>query len=54
MPNKIRQSYLAMPYVVWVLICTILPLLFILGYALTTSDGAFTLGNMLSIFEKIH
>ncbi|SDB12365.1 spermidine/putrescine transport system permease protein [Pseudobutyrivibrio sp. YE44] len=54
MTNKIKTSFLAGPYALWVLICTILPLLYILGYALTTSTGSFTLENLTAIAEPVH
>lgn len=54
MNKKISQSYLALPYVIWVLICTILPLLFILAYAITNENGALTFSNLTAIFEPVH
>ncbi len=54
MINKFRTSFLAGPYALWVLICTILPLLYILGYAITTGDGSFTLSNLTAIADPVH
>ena len=54
MINKFRTSFLAAPYAVWVLICTILPLLYILGYALTNDAGSFTISNLTAIAEPVH
>ena len=54
MNNRLRTSFLAMPYALWVLICTILPLFYILGYAINTSDGSFTLSNLLAITDPVH
>lgn len=54
MINRFRTSFLAAPYAIWVLICTILPLLYILGYAVTTGDGSFTLSNLTAIADPIH
>lgn len=54
MINKLRTSFLAMPYAIWVLICTILPLFYILGYAITTGEGGFTLSNLTAIADPIH
>ena len=54
MNNRFRTSFLAAPYAVWVLICTILPLFYILGYALTNDAGSFTLSNLLAITETVH
>ena len=54
MNNRLRTSFLAMPYALWVLICTILPLFYILGYAINTADGSFTLSNLLAITDPVH
>ena len=54
MINKMRTSFLAMPYAIWVLICTILPLFYILGYALTNDAGSFTLSNLTAITDPVH
>ena len=47
MNNRYRTSFLAAPYAVWVLICTILPLFYILGYAVGDGAGGFTFKNLL-------
>lgn len=53
MKPKVLKKFSA-PYIVWMLIFTIVPLL-IMGYCgLTTRDGAFTLENVKSIFEYEH
>ena len=54
MINRLRTSFLATPYAVWILICTILPLFYILGYAITTSEGSFTLNNLTAIADPVH
>ena len=54
MINKMRTSFLAMPYAIWVLICTILPLFYILGYAITNDAGSFTLSNLTAIADPVH
>lgn len=54
MLNRFRTSFLAAPYAIWVLICTILPLFYILGYALTNDAGSFTLSNLLAIKDAVH
>ncbi len=51
---RTRTSFLAGPYALWVLICTVLPLLFILYYALTNDNGHFTLDNFTAIADPIH
>jgi spermidine/putrescine transport system permease protein len=53
-----RTKFLAVPYVVWMAIFVIVPIIFVVGYAFTTSDGAPTLenfssmGKYLSVFEN--
>ena len=54
MINRFRTSFLAMPYAVWILICTILPLFYILGYAVTTGEGGLTLKNLTAIADPVH
>ncbi len=54
MNTKYRTSFLAAPYAVWVFICTILPLFYILGYAVTDGEGSFTFYNLLAITEPVH
>jgi len=54
MINKMRSSFLATPYAIWVMICTILPLFYILGYALTNDAGSFTLSNLTAIADPVH
>ena len=54
MINKLRTSFLAAPYALWILICTIFPLFYILGYALTNDDGSFTFENLFAIADPVH
>ncbi len=54
MTNKLRTSFLAMPYAIWILICTILPLFYILGYAISNGDGSFTISNLTAIADPVH
>lgn len=42
---------LAIPYVVWVLIFTVVPLALVVGFALTDSDGNFTLENIFAMSD---
>ncbi len=49
-----RRSWLSAPYVVWVVGFTVIPLLVIFQYALTSRDGVFTLANITAIFEPVH
>lgn len=52
--NNAKRQLLAGPYLIWVLGFILLPLVFILYYAFSTSDGSFTLNNILSITDSIH
>ncbi|MBR1622545.1 MAG: ABC transporter permease, partial [Pseudobutyrivibrio sp.] len=54
MINKLRTSFLAMPYAIWILICTILPLFYILGYAISDGENHFTVSNLTAIADPIH
>lgn len=49
-----RRSWLSAPYVVWVVGFTVIPLLVIFQYALTSREGAFSLANVTAIFEPVH
>lgn len=46
-----KRSYFAGPYGVWMLLFTIVPIFLIAYYALTTSDGGFTLENFRMFLE---
>ena len=48
-----KRSY-ATPFLVWIAIGTIIPLCMILYYGFTDRTGAFTLKNILAIFEPVH
>ncbi|MBE5915927.1 MAG: ABC transporter permease [Pseudobutyrivibrio ruminis] len=52
--NRLRTSFLAMPYAIWILICTILPLFYILGYAITNGNGSLTISNLTAIVDPVH
>lgn len=54
MLNRLRTSFLAMPYAIWILICTILPLFYILGYAITNGNGSLTISNLTAIVDPVH
>ena len=40
-----KRSWYASPYAVWMLLFAVVPLVFVLWYAFTTPDGAFTVTN---------
>ncbi len=46
---KSKQQLLAAPYLVWMIIFTVVPLAIVVYYALTTADGGFTLDNLANI-----
>ena len=45
MNSKVFARAASIPYVIWMAIFVVIPLLFIVGYAFTNSSGAFTLDN---------
>ncbi|MBO4374428.1 MAG: ABC transporter permease [Lachnospiraceae bacterium] len=49
-----KRSALAGPYVIWAVGFTVIPLLVIIKYALFDRSGAFTLSNILAIFDPVH
>lgn len=48
------RKHVAVPYLFWVLCGTLIPLGMILYYGFTDRSGAFTLRNVLAIFEPVH
>lgn len=52
--NRNRTRLLAIPYIVWVIGFTVIPLVFIITKAITDSDGALTVSNLLAIFSPLH
>lgn len=46
-----KRSWYAAPYALWMLMFTVVPLLFVCYYAFTTKSGAFTVDNMTKIFD---
>ncbi len=49
-----RRSVLSGPYVVWALGFTVIPLIVIIKYAISDRTGAFTLSNILAIFDPVN
>lgn len=49
-----KRKLLSGPYLLWAVGFIILPLLMIIYYGLTSSDGGFTLENLLAIGDPIH
>lgn len=53
MSKKIK-TLPAVPYVVWAICGTIIPLIVVFYYGLTDRSGGFTFANILAIFEPVH
>lgn len=49
-----KRSALAGPYVVWSVGFTVIPLFVIIRYAVLDRSGAFTMSNILAIFDPVH
>ena len=52
--NERKRTLLALPYLIWMTGFTIIPLALIFVFGLQDRSGAFTLENVLSIFERDH
>ena len=46
-----KRSWFAAPYALWMLLFTIVPLLFVCYFAFTTKSGAFTMDNLTVILK---
>ena len=53
MKSNVKRLF-AGPYILWMIGFTIIPLLLIVYYGLTTKSGAFTLANVCSITTPDH
>lgn len=51
---KLKKQFLAGPYCIWMIGFILLPLAFILYYAMTTADGTFTFSNIAAIADPVH
>jgi len=47
-----KRSWYAAPYALWMLMFTVVPLLFVCYYAFTTKTGDFTTANIVKIFDS--
>ena len=54
MNSKLRNKLIAAPYSIWMIGFIVIPILFVIYYGLTNSNGAFTLDNIKSFFNPIH
>ena len=46
-----RTKFLSIPYVVWMALFVVAPIVIVVVYAFTTSEGAFTLGNFSNMLS---
>ncbi len=49
-----KRSWFAWPYVVWMVMFTLMPLLFMLYFAFTAKDGSLTMENMADFFSPVY
>lgn len=52
--GKLGQRLLAGPYIIWMILFTIIPLCLVVYNGFTNSGGAFTLDNVLAIFDPVN
>ena len=52
--NRKKMQVLSVPYLLWIVGFTIIPILFIIGKAMTDGSGAVTLANVIAIFGPLH
>ncbi len=49
-----KRSWFATPYVVWMIMFTVAPLLFVVYFAFTDASGAFTLNNLREFTDPLY
>ena len=52
--NKKKLRILSVPYVLWIVGFTIIPLIFVFAKAFSAPAGGFTFDNLLAIFDPVH
>ncbi len=52
--NSKKTQILSIPYILWIIGFTVIPLLFVFAKAVTTPAGGFTFDNLLAIFDPVH
>ena len=52
--NSKKTRVLAIPYILWVIGFTVIPLLFVFTKAVTSPAGGFTFDNLIAIFDPVH
>lgn len=54
MNNTLGRPVMTSPYLLWMLIFTLVPLGFMVYYGLTAADGSFTLQNIIAMAHPVH
>ena len=52
--KSLKQKLLASPFLLWVFIFTIVPIILMVNYGFTHSDGSFTLDNLTRFFSPLY
>ena len=52
--SRKRTQVLAIPYILWIVGFTVIPLIFVFAKAVTTPEGGFSLENLIAIFDSVH
>ena len=52
--NRNKARLLSIPYIIWVIGFTVIPIIFIIARAVTDGTGSPTAANLLAIFDPIH
>ena len=52
--RRLGKKLLAGPYLMWMLLFTVVPLILLVYNAFTASDGSFTLANVAAILDSVN
>lgn len=52
--RRLGKKFLAGPYLMWMLLFTVVPLILLVYNAFTASDGSFTLANVAAILDSVN
>ncbi len=52
--DRKRMQILSVPYVLWIVGFTVIPLIFVFAKAFTSPVGGFSFDNLLAIFDPVH
>jgi len=50
----LKSKSVALPYIVWMLVFTIIPMVFIMWYSVTASESGFSLAGFQRVFEPLY